>query len=183
ALMRDKVGQQFEASVTAMVGSGCFVALDSPFVDVMIRYEDLGADRYELDESGLRAVGARSGDTVNLGDRMLVQITDVAMLRRTVYGKRILAEGAAPNRPERPGKRGQGHGDKEKGRGRNKGGAKPSRNGRPPGHTAGPARPGRPGRPGQKPQGSSDARVVQRKEKKFGKPGGGKKGGGGGKRR
>jgi len=183
ALMRDKVGQQFEASVTAMVGSGCFVALDSPFVDVMIRYEDLGADRYELDESGLRAIGARSGDTVNLGDRMLVQITDVAMLRRTVYGKRILAEGAVPNRPDRPGKRGQGHGDKEKGRGRNKGGAKPSRNGRPPGHTPGAARPGRPARPGQKPQGSSDARVVQRKEKKFGKPGGGKKGGGGGKRR
>jgi ribonuclease R len=156
-----------------MVGSGCFVALDSPFVDVMVKFEDLGADRYEMDESGLRAVGARSGDTVNLGDRMLVEITDVAMLRRTVYGKRIVAPGTAPNRPERPGKPEK---DGGRGRGRNKGGAKPSRTGRRPA-AAGPARPGR---PGGKPQGSGDARQVQRKEKKFGKPSGGKKGGGGG---
>ena len=43
-LMKDHVGQRFEGTVTAMVGSGVFVALDAPFVDVLVRFEDCGAD-------------------------------------------------------------------------------------------------------------------------------------------
>ncbi len=87
--MRNKVGERYEGTVTALVGSGVFVALDAPFVDVLVRHEDLGADRYELDDDGLRAVGARSGDAVQLGDRMTIEVTDVAILRRTVYGRRF----------------------------------------------------------------------------------------------
>jgi ribonuclease R len=91
-LMQSRLGQRFEGTVTAMVGSGIFVALDAPFVDVMIRFEDLGQDRFELDDAGLRAVASRSGETVQLGDRLTVEIIDVAILRRTVYGRRIVGD-------------------------------------------------------------------------------------------
>ena len=92
-LMRDKVGEKYEGGVTGLVGSGVFVALDSPFVDVLVRLEELGADRYELDDDGLRVVGTRSGDSIQLGDRMAVEISDVAILRRTVYAKRLGSPG------------------------------------------------------------------------------------------
>ncbi|MEO8797695.1 MAG: ribonuclease R [Polyangiaceae bacterium] len=89
--MKDKIGMQFEGTVTALVGSGAFVALDDPYVDVLVKFEDMG-DRFELDEDGLRAVAARSGDSIDLGDRMMVEILDAAILRRTVYAKRAGSE-------------------------------------------------------------------------------------------
>jgi ribonuclease R len=88
-VMRDRIGQRFSGIVGGLAGSGVYVTLDAPFVDVLVRYEDLGGDRYELDDTGLRAVGQRSGDAVQLGDTMLVDIADVSLVRRTVYGKRV----------------------------------------------------------------------------------------------
>jgi ribonuclease R len=87
--------------VTALVGSGVFVQLDAPFVDVLVRYEDCGPERFELDDDGLRAVAKRSGEAIQLGDRMLLDVIDVAILRRSVYGRRVAsAEDAATKRGE-----------------------------------------------------------------------------------
>jgi ribonuclease R len=84
--------QRYEGTVTALVGSGLFVALDAPFVDVLVRYEDAGKERFELDDEGLRAVASRSGESIQLGDRLTIEVIDVAILRRTVYGKRIVGD-------------------------------------------------------------------------------------------
>ena len=96
--MRAHIGETFEGTVTGLVGTGVFVQLDSPFVDVLVKMEDLGTDRYEVDEDGLRVVGIRSGDAVALGDRMTVTVLDVALLRRSVYGKRVVPEGTLDER-------------------------------------------------------------------------------------
>ena len=88
-LMKDRIGERFEGTVTAVVGSGLFVQLDAPFVDVLVRLEDLGHDHWTVDDDALRVVAGRSGDVVALGDRIVVEITDAAILRRTVYAKRV----------------------------------------------------------------------------------------------
>jgi ribonuclease R len=90
--MKDKIGERFTGTVTALVGSGAFVALDAPFVDVLLRFEDMGPDRFELDDDGLRAVAQRSGETIQLGDKVTLDVIDVAILRRTVYGRRVVTE-------------------------------------------------------------------------------------------
>ncbi len=104
-VMKKHLGERFEGTVTAVVGSGVFVQLDAPFVDVLVKLEDLGQDRWEVDDEALRVVATRSGDSVGLGDRMTVEITDAAILRRTVYARRLGAPGQAmrtpgPRRPE-----------------------------------------------------------------------------------
>lgn len=103
--MRDHVGETFEGRVAAVTSGGLYVTLDEPFVDVLLRYEALGPDRYEVSDDELSAVGVRSGDKVTLGDRVLVEIEDVAILRRTVYGRRIppehMDEGVEEQRPPR----------------------------------------------------------------------------------
>jgi ribonuclease R len=91
-LMRDRIGDVCEGTVTAVVGSGAFVALDDPFVEVLVKFESMGPDHYQLSEDELSVVGSRSGDTIALGDRMVVVIEDVAVLRRSVYGKRVVPE-------------------------------------------------------------------------------------------
>ena len=102
--MRAHIGATFTGKVTALVGSGVFVQLDSPFVDVLVKAEALGSDRYELDDEGMRMVGVRSGDAIALGDKMEIVIEDVAILRRSVYGRRLGAEVNAQDRG-RKGKR------------------------------------------------------------------------------
>jgi ribonuclease R len=92
-LMRDRVGERFEGVVTAVVGSGVFVQLDAPFVDVLVRLEDLGQDHWSVDDDALRVFAARSGERIGLGDRLVVEIVDAAILRRTVYGRRVAADG------------------------------------------------------------------------------------------
>jgi ribonuclease R len=89
-LMRDKVGEEFDGTVTAVVGSGVYVALDAPFVDVLVRMESLGPDRYELSDNDLSIVGQRSGDSLSLGDRIRVVIEDVSIVRRQVTGRRLI---------------------------------------------------------------------------------------------
>ena len=110
--MRGHVGETFSGKVTAVVGSGVYVQLDSPFIDVLVKSESLGSDRYELDDEAMRMVGQRSGDKIALGDPMDVVIEDVAILRRAVYGRRLGAVAAAEDGrqqrrgPKKPGQRG-----------------------------------------------------------------------------
>ncbi len=92
--MKDRVGEIFEGVVTGVAGAGIFVNLGEPYVDVMVRLDALGPDHYEVSDDELSVVGVRSGDAVELGDRIEVEIEDVAILRRTVYGKRLPPDGA-----------------------------------------------------------------------------------------
>lgn len=89
-LMRDRVGEIYEGRVTSLVGSGVFVNVDDPFIDVLVRMESLGPDSYALDDEALRIVGQRSGERIALGDPMMVVIEDVSILRRTIYGRRMI---------------------------------------------------------------------------------------------
>ena len=60
----------------------------------------------EIDDERLRVIGTRSGDRIALGDRMRVTVDDVSVLRRTVYGRRVVeAEEARAKRPKREVKR------------------------------------------------------------------------------
>jgi ribonuclease R len=98
--MRQHIGMTYEGQVTALVNTGVFVAIQEPFVDVLVRMESLGSDSYDLDEQGLRLIAARSGERIAIGDKMRVQIEDVAILRRTVYARRVGSESSEP-RPKR----------------------------------------------------------------------------------
>jgi ribonuclease R len=102
--MKDRIGARFEGTVTAVVGSGLFVQLDAPFVDVLVRLEDLGHDNWQVDDDTLRVVAARSGEVIALGDRLAVEVVDVAILRRTVYARRVTGEGEGRPSKRRDGK-------------------------------------------------------------------------------
>jgi ribonuclease R len=86
--MIDRIGERFEGTVSAFVGSGAFITLDDPFVDVLVKTEDLGPD-YEIEDDGLMAISRRSGDAIRLGDRIMVDVIDVAILRRQVQARRV----------------------------------------------------------------------------------------------
>jgi ribonuclease R len=99
-LMRDRIGERYEGTITAIVGTGMFCQLDAPFVDVLVRLEDIGEGKWEVDDEKMRVVAERSGESLGLGDKVMLEIIDVQILRRTVYGRRIGGKGDdAPRRP------------------------------------------------------------------------------------
>jgi ribonuclease R len=152
--MIDHVGERYEGTVTAFVGAGAFVMLDEPFVDVMVKVEDMGGD-FQVEDDGLMATSARSGDAIRLGDRLLVEISDVAILRRTIYARRLGGAGAEDG--ERRGRGRDARGGRDARSGRDARGGQSARGGGGGGRGAGRERGGKGGRGGFGAGGSSSS--------------------------
>jgi ribonuclease R len=83
-LMRERVGEEFQASITGITEHGLFAAIESPSVDVFCRLAALPPDRYQTDQYGTRLYGVQSGTTFALFDRITVRIEDVSIARRRI---------------------------------------------------------------------------------------------------
>jgi ribonuclease R len=83
-LMRERVGEVFNATITGITEHGIYAALDAPYVDVLCRATALFPDRYEVDQHGTRLYGVSSGATYALFDRIAVRIEDVSIARRKI---------------------------------------------------------------------------------------------------
>ena len=83
-LMRDRIGEEFPATITGITEHGIFAAIESPSVDVFIRSAALPPDRYENDQYGTRMYGIHSGASFALFDRLTVKIDDVSIARRRI---------------------------------------------------------------------------------------------------
>jgi ribonuclease R len=83
-LMRDRVGDEMEGTITGITEHGLFVAIESPCVDVFCRLQSLPPDHYESDPYNTRLVGLATGRTYALFDRIVVRIEDVSVARRRI---------------------------------------------------------------------------------------------------
>ncbi|MCQ9373347.1 ribonuclease R [Methyloversatilis sp. XJ19-13] len=75
--MQDRVGEEFEGSVSAVVPFGLFVALDNVFIEGLVHISELGADYFHYEEGKHRLVGERSGRMYRLADRVRIQVVRV----------------------------------------------------------------------------------------------------------
>jgi ribonuclease R len=82
-LMRDQVGQRFEGTVSAVTSFGAFVEIEEPFVEGLIKLDSLG-EPFDFDEVHMRLSGKRTGKTIELGDKVMVEINNVSVIRRRI---------------------------------------------------------------------------------------------------
>jgi ribonuclease R len=82
-LMRDQVGQQFPGVISAVTSFGAFVEIEEPFVEGLIKLDSLG-EPFTFDEVHMRLSGKRTGKSLELGDRVTVEIANVSVLRRRI---------------------------------------------------------------------------------------------------
>jgi len=75
--MRDRVGEEFEGSVSAVTGFGIFVALDDFYVEGLVHISELGQDYFQFDATRHQLVGDRTRKQFRLADRVRVKIARV----------------------------------------------------------------------------------------------------------
>ena len=99
-LIKDRVGEEFEATVTGVAPHGVYCAFDDPFVEALCHVSALGTgDFYEIDAHGLRLVGRRSGASFGLGDRLIVRLDSVNVAERSILATPLVF----PKVVDRPG--------------------------------------------------------------------------------
>jgi len=72
--MRDRVGDVFTGSISAVVAFGIFVALDDIYVEGLVHVSDLGNDYFHFDAARHQLRGERGGAQFGLGDRVTVRV-------------------------------------------------------------------------------------------------------------
>jgi len=75
--MRDRVGEEFEGSVSAVTSFGIFVALDDVYVEGLVHISELGQDYFHFDATKHRLLGDRTRKQFRLADRVKVRIVRV----------------------------------------------------------------------------------------------------------
>ncbi len=98
-LLKDHIGEEFPAVVTGMTQFGMFIQIQKYLVDGLAKFEDLGRDRWIVDERTGTVKGQRTGKRVGVGDRCTVRIVRVDDIRRQLdlvivaFGTRARTDG------------------------------------------------------------------------------------------
>lgn len=82
--MERHLGEEFHGTVSGVVAFGFFVLLDEVFVDGLVHVSSLEDDYYEFQENRFALRGVRKGRTIQLGDRVKVQVSRVDKEERKV---------------------------------------------------------------------------------------------------
>lgn len=97
-LMKDRVGEEFDANVSSVTDFGFFVELDPLFVEGLVKGETVGPS-FRLDKVLHQLVYA-SGRKVRVGQRLRVRLVSANTARRQLDFEVVAFEGEIP-RPER----------------------------------------------------------------------------------
>ncbi|MCM3876617.1 MAG: S1 RNA-binding domain-containing protein, partial [Thermoanaerobaculia bacterium] len=112
--LASRVGEEFWAYVSAVVGFGLFVTLEDIYVDGLVPISSLGDDFYRYEEAEHRLVGSSTGRVYRLGDRLRVKLVkadaekrglDFAPAGDGAGARRVTRTEALQSRPKGRGRR------------------------------------------------------------------------------
>ncbi len=106
--MKERIGEVFEGSISAVTAFGIFVALDEVYVEGLVHVSELGEDYFQFDNIKHQMLGERTGQAYRLGDRVTVRLAradlesnkiDFSLVKNerlgTTRGRRTDTRGAA----------------------------------------------------------------------------------------
>ena len=76
--LADRIGATFEGHISGATRAGLFVKLDDTGADGLVPARTIGADYFRYHEDRHALIGARSGETYRLGDRVTVRLVEAA---------------------------------------------------------------------------------------------------------
>jgi ribonuclease R len=100
--MQDRLGDDFDAMILSVTKYGCFVELDSLFIEGLVPIMSLQGDYYTFRENTRQIIGEHSGRRYSMGDRVRVVLDRVDPVQRRLQFS--ILEEVLPVRLSRPGK-------------------------------------------------------------------------------
>jgi len=82
--MRERVGETYAGTVSAVVPFGIFVVLDDLFVEGLVHVSELGSEYFQFNEPMHELRGERTGLRYRLADRVSVQVARVDLEARRI---------------------------------------------------------------------------------------------------
>jgi ribonuclease R len=82
--MRERLGEEFSGTVSAVTGFGLFVQLDALYVEGLVHITELGGEYHRFDEVRQELRGERSGVRYAIGSRVRVQVSRVDLDSRKI---------------------------------------------------------------------------------------------------
>jgi len=72
--MKERIGEVFDGTISAVTGFGIFVALDAIYIEGLVHVSELGEDYFQFDNVKHQMLGERTGQSYRLGDRVRVKL-------------------------------------------------------------------------------------------------------------
>ena len=82
--MRERVGETYAGTISAVVPFGIFVVLDDLFVEGLVHVSELGSEYFQFNEPMHELRGERTGLRYRLADRLSVQVARVDLEARRI---------------------------------------------------------------------------------------------------
>ena len=80
--MQDKVGQEFDGSVSGMTEWGMYVEIEPTKIEGMVPLREMHSDFYDFDEGHYKLVGRRTGKVFQLGDKVRIRVKNANLEQR-----------------------------------------------------------------------------------------------------
>lgn len=98
--MKERIGEVFDGTISAVTGFGIFVALDEVYVEGLVHVSDLGADYFQFDNIKHQMLGERTSQRFRLGDRVRVKLVKADLESNKIDFLLVQADkGLAGNKP------------------------------------------------------------------------------------
>jgi ribonuclease R len=75
--MQNKLGEDYDGTISAVTSFGVFVTLDDIFVDGLVHMSNLKGDYYQFDPIQHRLLGERTKKSYRLGDKLRIRVAGV----------------------------------------------------------------------------------------------------------
>ena len=99
--MKERIGEEFDGTISAVTAFGIFVALDEVYVEGLVHVSELGEDYFQFDAIKHQMLGERTGQRYRLGDRVRVKLVR-ADLESNKIDFLLVSKGEAGKRRKSP---------------------------------------------------------------------------------
>ena len=96
--MKERIGEEFDGTISAVTAFGIFVALDQVYVEGLVHVSELGADYFQFDNIKHQMLGERTGQRFRLGDRVRVRLVRADLESNRIDFVMAQETGAAPRK-------------------------------------------------------------------------------------
>ncbi len=82
--VQDKIGEEFNGTVSGIAEFGMFVKMDDNQCEGMVAMNDIPGDRFSFDQEKFRIIGSNTKREYNFGDKVRVKIYEVHLAKRQI---------------------------------------------------------------------------------------------------